>query len=105
MTDAPSTGDAEPTDVLRAKYYDYCSARVAEVLLDLPPDEIFVRAQEAAASRSLPGDLDYDRMVRLATEQISGEIGLPTFDQWLEAYRADPEDVGRALLGLWRDRS
>ena len=103
MTDARTVGDTEPVEVLRAKYYDYCSARVADVLLELTPDEIFVLAQDEASVRPPPGALDYDRLVRLATEKISGDIDLPTFRDWVAAYRENPNDVEEQLLGLWKD--
>jgi len=101
LSDERTTGESEPGEVLRAKYYDFCSARVADVLLNLSPDEIFVRATEAAKVRPVRGELDYGRMVRLATEQISGELELPSFDEWLRAYRERPDDVDERLLGLW----
>ena len=50
---------AEPEEVLRAKYLDFCSAQVADILLLLSPDEMFVLAQdasrEAGGSESAPG--------------------------------------------------
>lgn len=101
MSDERSPGADDP-EVLRAKYYDFCSARVADVLLELSPDEIYTLAEEAALTRPVRGELDYDRMVRLATERVSGKLGLPSFEEWREQYLADPESMERALLGLWR---
>ncbi len=88
-------------DTLRAKYYDYCSARVADVLLGMTPDQIFVVAEAAASARGLNGPLGYERMVGLATEHISRQLGLPSFAHWTETYRRDPESIERRLLGLW----
>jgi hypothetical protein len=96
------TSGAEPVEVLRAKYYDFCSARVADVLLELSPDEIYVLAEEASRTRPVRGDLDYDRMVRLATERISGNLGLPSFEEWRQRYLEDPEAMDAMLIGLWR---
>ena len=44
----PKPRENEPEEVLRAKYLDYCSAQVADILLLLSPDEMFVLAQDAA---------------------------------------------------------
>jgi hypothetical protein len=95
----------EPTEtVLRAKYLDYCSARVAEVLLHLSPDEMYLLAQDAAreAGRVDADPLRYDEMVRLATGRLSAGLALPSFEEWAEAYRQDPARFERELLGLWK---
>lgn len=36
-----------PDPILRAKYLDWCSARIAERFLELSPDEIYQRAEQA----------------------------------------------------------
>lgn len=97
---SPEGGDAS---VLRRKYLDYCSARLAEVLLRLSADEMYVLADAAAREAGL-GDarsLSYDRIVRLATERLSRQTALPTFEEWTAAYREDPDRFERELLGLW----
>jgi hypothetical protein len=100
--DPPSKEEGtEPEEVLRAKYLDYCSAQVADILLLLSPDEMYVLAQDAAQDSGLGGDLGYDQMVRLATERVSERLALPPFDLWAEAYRANPERYDRYLMGLW----
>ena len=96
----PGSG-RDDAQAMRAKYYDYCSARVADVLLGMSPDQIFVAAEEAARVRGLEGELRYERMVRLATEHISRGLGLPSFREWLEMYKRDPDAIERRLLGLW----
>lgn len=95
-------GDREGP-VLRGKYLDYCSARVAEVLLRLSADEMYVLARAAARDAGLDDaeSLSYDRIVRLATERLSRQIALPPYETWLEAYREDPEHFEREFLGLW----
>jgi hypothetical protein len=101
---AGSSGGPKPVDpVLRAKYLDYCSARVAEVLVRLSADEMYVLAQEVAQdSRLEPGDfLSYDEIVRLATWRLSQTIPLPTVHEFGEAYREDPERFEQEMLGLW----
>lgn len=91
----------EPEEVLRAKYLDYCSAQVADILLLLSPDEMYVLAQDAAQDSGLAGDLGYEGMVKLATERVSEKLALPPFDIWVEAYRANPERYEQYLMGLW----
>ena len=95
----------EATETLRAKYFDYCSARVADVLLGMSPDQIYVAAEEAARARGLESELGYERMVRLATEHISRRLGLPSFAEWRESYRTDPQAIEGQLLGLWESET
>jgi hypothetical protein len=98
------TGPEEPVDpVLRAKYLDFCSARVAEALLSLSPDEMFLLAEDAAreASTPRPDPLGYEDMVRLATERLSRRLDLPSYKAFREAYRKDPTSFDREMMGLW----
>ena len=92
-------GDSE--EVLRAKYLDYCSAQVADILLLLSPDEMFVLAQDAARESGVPGDLGYEEIVTLATERVSRKLALPPFEAWVMDYRAHPERYDQYLMGLW----
>ena len=104
-TVTPDPGHPEPTEVvLRAKYLDYCSARVAEVLLRLSPDDIYILAQEAArdGGRDDTDPLSYGEMVHLATDRLAARLVLPPFGEWVEAYRSDPSRIEMDLLGLWR---
>jgi hypothetical protein len=95
------TGAVDP--VLRAKYLDYCSARLADSLLRLTADEMYVLAQEVAReSRVEPGDsFSYEEIVRLATWRISQTIVLPTVNEFEMAYREDPGRFEEEMLGLW----
>lgn len=103
IADGGAGGTADP--VLRAKYSDFCSARVAEVLLSLSPDEMYLLAEEAArkSGEGLPeGPLGFEDMVRLATEHLSSRLGLPTFEAFAAAYRENPAQFDRDMLGLWQ---
>lgn len=91
----------EPEEVLRAKYLDYCSAQVADFLLLLSPDQIYLLAEEAAREASTAGELAYDEIVRLATDRISQKLALPPFEVWLEDYREHPDFYDRYLMGFW----
>jgi hypothetical protein len=94
-------GDGDPELVLRAKYLDYCSAQVADVLLLLSPDEMYVLAEGAARDAGLEGEFGYDEIVSLATERISSKLALPPFDVWVEDYRSNPERYEQYFMGLW----
>ena len=95
-----SSGES-PT-VLRAKHRDYCSGRVFEIIRRMSPDEMFVFVKHLARDSERPGELSYDEMVRLATARIHAEAKLPSFEAWVEEYRADPEHFDAVMLDLWR---
>ena len=97
----PKEDGAEPEAVLRAKYLDYCSAQVADILLLLSPDEMFVLAQDAAREAGVSGDLGYEQIVDLATGRVSRKLALPSFEVWVRNYREDPGRFDEDLLGLW----
>ena len=124
-------GPGEST--LRAKYLDWCSARLAERFLDLSPEEIYELARpasaradaspesgspsspEPASSPELPSDTPsspslprpteegYRALVQRVTEALLRRTSLPTFEQWAEAYEEAPERFEAELLGFWED--
>jgi hypothetical protein len=125
---APGT----PTDdVLRAKYLDWCSARLAERFLELTPDQIYelarsaeggrgsagvsasgdpqlAKAMEAAAGAVLGDERDplsFRTLVERVTEVLRKEMRLPGFEAWTALYRASPAKYEEELLGLWRERT
>ena len=100
-TPPPEQRGGEPEEVLRAKYLDYCSAQVADILLLLSPDEMFVLAQDAARDSDAPEDLSYEEIVALATERVSRKLALPPFETWVLDYRTHPERYDQYLMGLW----
>jgi hypothetical protein len=100
--------------VLRAKYLDWCSARLAERFMKLAPEEIYKLAQRAQqgdeAGRTGPGMAapgengalgSYRSLVERITATMAAELDLPAFEAWREAYEAAPERYDRELLGLW----
>ena len=103
--DAGQKGSEEPLEVLRAKYLDYCSAQVADLLLYLSPDEIYLLAQRAYREEGGEGDLTYVEMVRNATDWLSRKVSLPPFDIWLEDYQAHPESYDEYFMGLWESEA
>jgi hypothetical protein len=92
---------AEPEEVLWAKYLDFCSAQVADILLLLSPDEMFVLAQDAAREAGVTGDLGYETIVALATERVSKKLALPEFDIWARDYQENPGRYDQYLMGFW----
>ena len=87
--------------LLRAKYRDYCSARVADALLALSPDEVYTLARsEARATGRVPPETFSDS-VSLATGKIRERLNLPEFDEWVRMYREDPESFEPFLMGFW----
>lgn len=122
--------DHEDDRILRAKYLDWCSARVAGRFLELTPDEIYQRAQRAsggsppgtdgssvAASPDAPTPTgapafshqvareatNFRKLIESVTHELAAELDLPDYDQWCIAYRAAPEEFDDELLGLWRE--
>lgn len=91
----------DPEEILRAKYLDYCSAQVADILLLLTPDEMFVLAQDAARDSGRSGELGYEEIVTLATERVSRKLALPSFEAWAVGYRENPERYDQYLMGFW----
>ena len=108
--------------VLRSKYHDWCSARVADRFVELTPEEIYLLAHAGGGGEgsrvrgmseaSVSTDADafsleeagYSEMVRRVTEALATGMELPTFEEWSESYRGDPERYDREMMGLWRGR-
>lgn len=101
--DAGQGGSQESLNVLRAKYHDYCSAQVADLLVYMSPDEIYLLAHRAHREDGRKGDVSYAEMVRVATEWLAKRVALPPFEVWVEDYRAHPEQYEEYFMGLWRD--
>jgi hypothetical protein len=98
---AEGSKGSTPEEILKAKYLDFCSAQVADILLLLSPDEMFVLAQDAAREAGMTGELGYEQIVTLATERVSRKLALPPFDVWARDYEEDPERYDQYLMGFW----
>ncbi|NIR44568.1 MAG: hypothetical protein GWN99_09765 [Gemmatimonadetes bacterium] len=94
---------SDSEEILRAKYYDYCSARVCDVFMELDEARVFelARAAEERAGVS-PGALNFRDLASLLVEQLLGDMSLPDFDSWAEDYKQNPEQYDPYLLGLWK---
>lgn len=94
-----SPSDAE----LRAKYLEYCSARLSEVFLSLSDEHTYRILEEAAgeAGEDL-ASLGFQSKMRLVTGKLRASVPLPDFASWAEEYRLHPERFEPMLLGLWK---
>lgn len=105
--DGPDAPSVDPADepVLRAKYLDYCSARLSEVFLSLSEERIYDLVEEAAVQGRLNmAELAFDEMVKLVTEKLRHSVPLPDFESWVRQYREEPERFDQYLMGLWEER-
>ena len=91
-------------EVLRAKYLDFCSARLTEVFLSLSEERIYRLVEEAAREANLQvGTLNFQTMVRLVTQKLEKSVPLPDLQTWAREYTADPDRFEEHLLGLWKE--
>lgn len=107
--------DADVGRVLRAKYRDWCSARLADEFVRLTPDQIYALARDAdeeldtdsgdAPEGASPsgGALTYRLVVKRVTDALYARMQFPTFEEWVAAYEETPERFDEELLGLWRE--
>ncbi len=100
-----ATGSDEPLHILRAKYHDYCSAQVADLLVYMSPDEIYLLAHRATREAGNADDISYAEMVRIATEWLGRRVALPPFEVWVEDYRRYPDRYEEYFMGLWESEA
>lgn len=103
----PSNTSESSREILRAKYVEYCSAQLADLLLYLSPDEIYLLAQRAGSREAPiePPTQSYVGMVERATRWLASRVTLPPFEVWLDDYRRHPERYEAYLMGLWESDS
>jgi hypothetical protein len=96
--------DIDP--VLRAKYLDYCSARISEVFLSLSDERTYQLMEEAARESGLAvGSLGFPEMMRLVTRKLQRGVPLPDLEKWAREYEEDPARYDAYLLGLWEEET
>lgn len=93
--------ERDQDSVLRAKYRDYCSAKVADAVLSLPPEEIYALAQAEARAANRVAPESYNDAIRFATRRIRAKLDLPEYREWARAYRENPSRYDPELMGLW----
>ncbi len=96
---APDATAAER--VLRAKYLDWCSARVADRLFKLRPEEIYELAGALVVGEEPSGD--FRAIVGRLTEEMTRQMGLPDFTQWRMLYEESPAPFDEDMIGFWRE--
>ena len=104
-TDADSApnGADDSNEVLRAKYLEYCSAQLADLLLYLSPDEIYLLAEKATREFGSPSA--DTSMVERATQLLAKRVNLPPFEVWREDYRAHRDRYEAYFMGLWESEA
>jgi hypothetical protein len=100
---------SEPeTGALWTRYVDWCSARVAGRFLELSAEQIWELAhrsgpRRAPVERVAAPESPYLELVRQVTLELFSELGLPSYQEWTVAYRADPAAYDGEILG-YRER-
>ncbi|MGH7443932.1 MAG: hypothetical protein ACREKM_03605 [Longimicrobiales bacterium] len=91
--------------VLRAKYLDWCSARVANRLFKLRPEEIYElsRTLDAGSAAGSESNADFREIVGRLTEELTRELALPDFAQWRELYAVSPRQFDDEMVGFWNE--
>ena len=90
--------DAADRD-LRARYLDYCAARISEVFLSLSDERTYQLMEEAAREANLEiGSLGFSEMMDLVTQRLRKSVPLPEFDTWLSEYEKTPEAFDHAFF-------
>lgn len=98
----PRKTGADTEEILRAKYLDYCSARVCDVFLELDEERVFQLARAAEERAGVTqGALSFRELASLLVEQLV-DIALPDFEAWAADYQKNPEEYDAHLLGLWK---
>ena len=94
-------------NTLRAKYLDWCSARIAERFLELEPEEIYTMARPAESAETghsvSYAEGSYRVLVQRVTESLLERMSLPPFEEWSRSYAADPARFDAEMLGFWKD--
>ncbi|MFQ5529263.1 MAG: hypothetical protein ACE5FP_02850 [Gemmatimonadota bacterium] len=88
-----------PDEEVRARYLDYCAARISEVFLSLSDERTYQLMEEAAREAGLEiGSLGFSEMMDLVTQRLRHSVPLPEFDEWVQEYRATPEQFDHLFL-------
>lgn len=83
----------QPADTkARARYLDFCAARISEVFLSLSDERTYQMMEEAALEAGLEiGSLGFSEMMDLVTQRLRRNVPLPEFEDWVQEYRESPE--------------
>ncbi|MEO5511594.1 MAG: hypothetical protein ABIV28_06140 [Longimicrobiales bacterium] len=100
--DETGEGAAPPDQILRAKYFDWCSARIAERFVSLSTLDIYALADSAGSDA---GDRSFQEVMDRALTALAAQTELPAFEAWAAMYRVDPESYDADMIGFWREKS
>lgn len=93
--DTPGTIDPH----IRARYLEYCAARISEVFLSLSDERTYALMEEAARDAGIEiGSLGFPEMMDLVTERLRADVPLPGLATFAAEYRADPEKFADLML-------
>jgi hypothetical protein len=96
------TGDeAADERILRAKYFDWCSARIADRFVNLSTRDIYALAASVGDGA---GDGSFQSVMDRATAALAAQTILPPFEEWAAAYREDPASYDADMIGFWREQ-
>lgn len=99
-----SDGDPPSESEIRAKYLEYCSARISEVFLSLSDERTYQFLEEAAVEAGIDlASLGFQEKMRIVSEKLRDSIPLPAFADWAAEYREHPERFEPILIGLWKE--
>ncbi len=94
---------SDPDDILWAKYLDYCSARICDVLMELGEERVYELACGAEKDVGAgQGSLTFRQITAVLVDKLVADLSVPDYDSWAESYRRTPERYDPYLLGLWR---
>lgn len=84
---------------MRARYLDYCAARISEVFLSLSDERTYALMEEAARDADIEiGSLGFSDMMDLVTNRLREDIPLPSLEEFAEEYREHPGRFDAMLL-------
>lgn len=90
---------------LKARYLDYCAARISEVFLSLSDERTYALMEEAARDAGIEiGSLGFSDMMDLVTERLRENVPLPSYEDFAREYREDPARFEALLLEPPADR-
>lgn len=49
-------------------------------------------------------EMPFSEVVDRATEALAAQMSLPSFEDWVLAYRSDPQKYEEDLAGFWKDQ-
>jgi len=88
-----------PNEESRARYLDFCAARISEVFLSLSDERTYQLMEEAAREAGLEiGSLGFSEMMDLVTQRLRRSVPLPEFTEWVREYQASPEAFDHLFL-------